>query len=117
MEKKLLFSVTKDDFDIQTFRAGGKGGQYQNKTESGIRIIHRDSGAVGESRDGRSQHDNKIKAFRRLVDSPKFKSWHRQEVARRLGRVQDIERTVADAMDPKNLLIEIKDEDGKWKKE
>lgn len=28
------FSVTKDDLVIQTFRAGGKGGQNQNKIES-----------------------------------------------------------------------------------
>ena len=32
MAKELLFSVTKDDFDWDYFRAGGKGGQHQNKT-------------------------------------------------------------------------------------
>src|SRR5262245_3261330 len=38
-QKKLLFSVTKEDCDWQTFRAGGKGGQRQNKTEIGVRCI------------------------------------------------------------------------------
>jgi protein subunit release factor A len=115
MEKRLLFSLTKKDFEIQTFRAGGKGGQYQNKTESGVRIIHQASGAVGEARDGRSQSDNKANAFRRMVESKKFKIWHKMEVARRLGQIQDIEAAVAKAMQPENLLIEIK-EDGKWVK-
>ena len=42
-EKKLLFSVTKKDFDIQTFRSGGKGGQHQNKRDTGVRCVHKAS--------------------------------------------------------------------------
>lgn len=49
--KELLFSLTKKDFRIETFRSGGKGGQHQNKTDSGVRIVHLESGAVGESRE------------------------------------------------------------------
>ena len=40
MEKKLLFSITRKDFDVQTFCAGGPGGQHQNKTASAVRIVH-----------------------------------------------------------------------------
>jgi len=47
--KNKLFSLTKKDFDIQTFRAGGKGGQKQNKISSGVRIIHRESGELLEN--------------------------------------------------------------------
>ena len=56
--KELLFTIRKKDFEIQTFRSGGKGGQHQNKTDSGVRIIHKASGAVGESRNDKSQHRN-----------------------------------------------------------
>lgn len=80
MDKKLLFSITKDDFEVQTFRSGGKGGQHQNTTESGVRIIHKESGAVGESRSERSQHINKKLALERLVESPKFKIWHSKKL-------------------------------------
>jgi protein subunit release factor B len=38
MKKEKLFSITKKDFKIQTFRSGGKGGQHQNKTNSGVAI-------------------------------------------------------------------------------
>ena len=65
--RELLFSVTRDDFTIQTFRAGGKGGQKQNKTDSGVRCIHNASGAVGEGRDERSQLQNKKNAFKRWI--------------------------------------------------
>ena len=75
MSKKLLFSVTKKDFEIQTFRSGGKGGQNQNKRDTGVRIVHRESGATGESREERSQAQNKKNAFKRLTESLKFKLW------------------------------------------
>lgn len=112
MPKELLFSVTKKDFEIQTFRSGGKGGQHQNKTDSGVRIIHEASGARGESREQRSQPQNKKIAFMRLVESPEFKVWHARECRKRMGleRVEDI---VARQMSPENLKVEVF-EGGEW---
>ena len=106
MEKKLLFSVTKKDFDIQTFRSGGKGGQHQNTTDSGVRIIHRESGAVGESRNFRSQHQNRKAAFMRLVESDTFRKWHRRKTAEALGRAASIEQQVNDMVREENLKVE-----------
>lgn len=67
-ERELLFSVSKKDLRIDTFRAGGKGGQHQNKTESGVRLTHIETGISAESREHRSQEMNKREAFRKLVD-------------------------------------------------
>jgi len=53
MPKEKLFSITKKDLEIQTFCSGGLGGQHQNKTASGVRIIHRASGAVDRTSDER----------------------------------------------------------------
>jgi protein subunit release factor B len=114
--KELLFSIKKDDFIVQTFRAGGKGGQKQNKTSSGVRIIHKDSGAVGESRSERSQHQNKKLALDRLVNSAKFRVWHSRKVQEILER-KTIDEKVEESMNPNNLKIEVKDEDGKWTEE
>lgn len=86
--KQLLFSVTKKDFNIHTFASGGPGGQHQNTTNSGVRIVHRDSGAKGESREQRSQHQNKRLAFNRLCKSPKFQMWLKMEAARRMGQTE-----------------------------
>lgn len=69
-DRVLLFSVTVKDCEVQTFRAGGKGGQNQNKRDTGVRIIHHPSGARGEARDERSQLQNKRLAFKRMAEHP-----------------------------------------------
>ena len=67
-----VLSVTIHDCDVQHFRSGGKGGQNQNKRDTGTRVIHRPSGARGEARDERSQLQNKRLAFRRMAESAAF---------------------------------------------
>lgn len=61
-ERVLIKSVTLKDCCVDTFRAGGHGGQRQNKVETGVRIVHLESGAVGEARELASQIQNKRKA-------------------------------------------------------
>jgi len=113
MTKELLFSVTKKDFDIQVFRSGGKGGQNQNKVSSGVRIIHRDSGAVGESRRERSQLQNKRLALQHLVADPKFRIWINQKAFEVISK-KSIEIIMEEQMKPENLRIEVMNE-GKWR--
>lgn len=113
--RQKVFSVTISDCEIQTFRAGGKGGQNQNKTESGVRIIHPPSGARGESREERSQLQNKRNAFRRMGQSETFKKWAKAQVARLWGE-EPIEDRVERLMRPENLLIEVQTGEG-WVKE
>lgn len=106
MTKTLLFSLTKKDFEFQFFRAGGKGGQNQNKVNSGARCIHTASGARGEARDSRDQLHNKRNAFTRCIETERFKTWHKTECARRLGTLRDIDDRVDEEMKEINLKIE-----------
>jgi len=115
MTKKPLFSVTRKDLVIQTFQSGGKGGQHQNKTSSGVRIIHPASGARGESRSERSQKANRDNAFRRLVASKTFKHWQSM-VVHEVCSGKTIDERVDESMESTNLKVEIK-QDGKWKEE
>jgi protein subunit release factor B len=113
-QKNHLFSITKKDFIVQTFRAGGKGGQKQNKTSSGVRIIHPESGARGESREERSQTQNKKNAFERLIKTKEFKLWHKMKAVSIMLDRKDLEKQVNNMMIKNNLKIEMKDENGKW---
>lgn len=101
-------SVSIHDCDVQHFRSGGKGGQNQNKRDTGTRVIHRPSGAVGESREERSQLQNTKSAFRRMVASPKFKIWVNREL---FFRGETPEQRVEKDMRPENLLIHGREND------
>lgn len=116
MKKELLFSITKKDLIVQTFQSGGKGGQHQNKTDSGVRIIHKASGAVGESRTEKSQMQNKKLAFKRLSTNPKFKQWLNNAV-HEVCSGKTLDERVDELLKEKNLLVEIRDENNKWVKE
>ena len=105
---KLVLSVTLADCDIQTFAAGGKGGQHQNTTNTGVRIIHRASGARGEARDSRSQTQNKRSAFLRMVATGAFKVW----LNRQLASGPSLEERVEKDMRPENLRVEVRGPSG-----
>ena len=66
-QPKAAKPLTARDVRFEAFRAGGPGGQHQNKTESAVRAIHMASGLSVVARDLRSQHRNKAMALARMA--------------------------------------------------
>jgi peptide chain release factor 2 len=66
IEGSIEIDIRDEDLERQTFRSGGPGGQHQNKTESGVRFIHKPTGIAAESRTERSQHKNADNALKLL---------------------------------------------------
>jgi len=52
--------------EVHTYKSSGPGGQHRNKVSSAIRLAHRPTGITALANESRSQHDNKVRALRRL---------------------------------------------------
>ena len=73
-------------------------------------MIHEPSGARGESREERSQLQNKRTAFLRMVESRQFRLW----MALETGRLDAFRAEVVRLeIPPEQLLIEVR-RSGKW---
>jgi len=114
MNKK--FKVTKKDFELTWFNGSGGGGQHKNKHANCARLKHKETGVITIGQDHKERPRNQKDALKRMSEHPKFLHWCELKL-RETEDGQTIEQKVEESMVLENLIIQTKDDEGKWKNE